>query len=186
MAVDTDVLTDEEIALRVQAGAVDIFGILVDRYEQKLLRYGRKFLSRQEDIEDIVQDVFFSAYRNMQSFDAALRFSPWIYRIAHNAFVNALRKNERAPISVDFDALISHQVYEDPVESERQQKDMRILIDRGLEGMQTKYREILILHYFEEMPYKDIADVLQIPIGTVSIRLMRAKEALKENLKKHL
>jgi len=79
-------------------GDIEVFGILLDRYEQKLSRYGKKFLSRKEDIEDIVQDVFVSAYQNIQSFDSTQRWSPWIYRIAHNALVNALRKKGRSPI----------------------------------------------------------------------------------------
>ncbi|TSC85626.1 MAG: RNA polymerase sigma-70 factor, ECF subfamily [Parcubacteria group bacterium Gr01-1014_8] len=178
--------SDEEIACRVQGGDIDAFGILVDRYEQKLARYGRRFVARDEDIQDIVQDVFVSAYQNIQGFDATLRFSPWIYRIAHNACVNALRKSGRTAFSYDFDALVSHHVYEDPAESERDVKDMRLLLDRGLDKMQAKYREILILHYYEDMQYRDIADILQIPIGTVSIRMKRAKEALRENIKNEL
>lgn len=178
---------DEKIASRVQAGDTEIFGVLVDRYEAKLLRYGRKFLARQEDIQDIVQDVFVSTYQNMQSFDTSQKFSPWIYRIAHNAFVNGLRRKERAPlISIDFDTLVSHAIYEDPAESEREQKDMRILIDKGLQNLSPKYREVLVLHYFEEMSYKDMADVLQVPKGTIGVRLKRAKEALKAALSEQL
>lgn len=178
--------TDEEIASRVQSGDLEGFGMLVDRYERKLYRYGAKFLSRTEDIEDIVQDILISAYRNIQSFDSSQRFSPWIYRVAHNAFVNALRQNKRGPVFMDFDTLISHQVYEDPHESEREQKDMRALLDRGLEYLQPKYKEVLVLHYFEDMPYKDIAEVLQVPLGTVSIRIRRAKELLREQIKNQI
>ncbi|MEQ1678802.1 MAG: RNA polymerase sigma factor [Chitinophagaceae bacterium] len=176
-------IQDEEIVKMVQAGDGNSFGILVDRYESKLLRYGHKFLSRQEDIEDIVQDAFVSAYQNIKGFNTDERFSPWMYRIAHNAFVNELRRNKYKPFLVDFDTFISHPVYEDPEEFKREQKDMRILIDKGLEHLEQKYREVLVLHYFEEMSYKDIAEILRIPAGTVSIRLKRAKEALKKNFK---
>jgi len=174
--------SDEHIVSLVQGGDVDAFGILVDRYEEKLLRYGRKFLARTEDIEDIVQDVFVSAFQNIQGFDASLRVSPWLYRIAHNAFVNALRTRGRVIDLLDFDALIAHHVYEDPVKNERDIKDMRAMLEKGLDTLSPKYREILILHYFEDMAYKDIADVLQVPVGTVSIRIKRAKEALKEEI----
>lgn len=175
--------SDEHIAGLVQQGQRDQFGVIVDRYEQKLLRYGRKFLSRHEDIEDIIQDVFVSAYQNIQSFDTSLKLSPWLYRIAHNAFVNALRKREKSPLFIDFDTLVSHPVYEDPAEGEREQRDMRLHLDTGLEKLAPKYREVLTLYYFEEMSYKDIAEVLQVPQGTVGIRLRRAKEALKSVLK---
>lgn len=179
-------LRDEDIATQVQNGDIDVFGILVDRYEAKLLRYGKKFLAREEDIKDIVQDVMVSAYQNIQSFDPSQRFSPWMYRIAHNAFVNGLRRQERGPLFVDFDTLIAHPTYEDPAETERERKDMKELIDRGLKTLQPKYREVLTLHYFEDMAYKDIAEVLQVPSGTVGIRLKRAKEALKKQIKNEI
>lgn len=173
---------DEDIARRTQSGDVDAFGILVDRYEKKLKRYGTKFLARPEDIEDIVQDVFTRAYASIQSFDSSLRFSPWLYRIAHNAFVNALRKGKYRPYLVDFDTLVAHPVYEDPAEAARDRADIKALIDRGIETLSPKYREVLLLHYYEELSYKDIADVLRVPVGTVGVRLKRAKDALKHAL----
>lgn len=174
-------LTDEELVALVCGGDVNQFGVLVERYEAKLMRYGRKFLSRHEDIQDIVQDVFVSAYQNIQNFDTAQRFSPWIYRIAHNAFVNRLKKNSYNPlVLIDFDTMISHPAYEDPAPLEREQKEMRVMIDKALANLQPKYREVLILHYLEDMSYKEISDILQIPSGTVGIRLKRAKEALKK------
>ena len=174
-------LSDEHYATLVQGGDAEAFGVLVERYEEKLSRYGKKFLARSEDIEDIVQDVFLSTYQNIRSFDAVQKFSSWVYRIAHNAFVNALRKKSYSPLTLpDFDTLLSHHVTEDPLATEREQKEMRTMIDRGLEALQPKYREVLILHYLEEMPYKEIADILQIPQGTVGVRLRRARGALKE------
>lgn len=178
-------MTDEALVALVQAGDVNQFGVLVGRYEDKLMRYGRKFLSRHEDIQDIVQDVFMSAFQNIQNFDTAQRFSPWIYRIAHNAFVNRLKKNSYNPlILIDFDTMISHPAYEDPAPLEREQKEMRVMIDKGLDALQPKYREVLILHYLEDMSYKEISDILQIPSGTVGIRLKRAKDALRVTYEK--
>ena len=174
-------LTDEEVAARVQKGEQELFGMLMERYEPKLSRYGRKFLSSPDNIEDIVQDVFISAFQNIQSFDTSRRFSPWIYRIAHNAYVNALKKNSHVPVTLfDFDALVSHTVYEDPDELERDQKDIKAMIETSLEKVSAKYKEILLLRYYEDMDYKEIAEVLELPIGTVSIRLKRAREALKK------
>lgn len=174
-------VSDEAAAKRVQGGEPQAFGILVERYEAKLLRYGRKFLPRSEDIEDIVQEVFMKTYENLQSFDSSQKFSPWIYRIAHNEFVNALRKEKRSPIKfVDFDTFLSHPVYEDPLPREREQAEMRRMLERALGGLDSKYREVLVLYYLEELSYKEIADVLQVPTGTVGIRIKRAKEFLKD------
>lgn len=174
-------LSDEEIAKRVQGGDQELFGTLMERYEAKLSRYGQKFLASPDNIDDIVQDVFISAFQNINSFDISRRFSPWIYRIAHNAYVNALKKNSRMPISLfDFDALVSHTVYEDPAELERERKDIKQMIESSLSKVPAKYKEVLLLRYFEDMDYKEIAEILEIPIGTVSIRIMRARDALKK------
>ncbi len=174
-------LTDETLAVATQNGDTEAFGTLVERYEQKLLRYGRKFLSNPDDIQDLVQNAFISAYQNIKGFDSRQRFSPWMYRIAHNSFVNGLRQKKRSPfISVDFDTFFSHPVYEDPTERERDQKEIKLMIDKGLEKISQNYREVLTLYFIEDMSYKDIADVLQIPTSTVGVRVKRAKEALKK------
>lgn len=185
MTINSNDNTDEDIARRVQNGDREAFGFLVERFESKLLRYGTRFLAGDEDIQDIVQDVFISAYQNIQSFDSTQKFSSWIYRIAHNAFINTMKKNSRIPLpSIDFDTLISHLVYEDPKEIEREQEDMKKMINIGMDKLPAKYREVLTLYYLEEIPYKEIADILGVPVGTVGIRLKRAKKSLKEIYKK--
>jgi RNA polymerase sigma-70 factor (ECF subfamily) len=178
-----DPLTDEACAAQVKKGDHDAFGVLVDRYEEKLMRYGRKFLSERRDIEDIVQEVFVSAYRNIQSFDEAQRFSPWIYRIAHNAFIDQLKKNTRNPfVLVDFDTFVAHGGYDESVKNDYDQKEMKEMINKGLAQLSPKYREALILYYLEDLSYKEIAEVLRVPLGTVSARVKRAKGELKKNI----
>ena len=174
-------LSDEQIVLLIQQGDKERFGILMERYDKKLSRYGRKFLSRKENIEDIVQDIFISAFQNIKSFDVSLKFSSWIYRIAHNAFVNGLKKNSRSPVSFfDFDIFMPHIAYEDPIIKEKEYEKTKEMIDKGLDQLSSKHKEVLILHYLEEFSYKEMSDILQVPTSTVGIRIMRAKEALKK------
>lgn len=174
---------DEILCEQVQKGDKEVFGELVDRYQKKLSRYGRKFLLSTENIEDLVQEVFIKAYQNIQSFDLKQKFSPWIYRIAHNTFINELKKHARTPLSLfDFDTLIPHLAYDDPAIKEREQKELRVLIDQSLEKLSPKYREIIVLYFLEELNYKEIADILHVPTGTVGIRLARAKKQLKKYL----
>ena len=176
-------ITDEEIARRVQKGDREAFGILVDRYEAKIQRYGRKFLSGREDRDDIIQEVFIKAYANMKSFDASRRFSPWIYRIAHNEFVNAAKKNSAQKIfSFDLDILFPHLVAPETADSDVEKNELRSLLDQCLGRIGWKYRETLILYFFEEMDYREIADVLQIPVSTVGVRLKRGKEMLRKTV----
>jgi RNA polymerase sigma-70 factor (ECF subfamily) len=173
--------TDEELAALVQGNNDVAYGVLIERYQARLLRYGRKFLSNEDHIEDIVQDVFIKTYQNIRGFDAGRKFSPWIYRIAHNAFVNALRKKGREPVmSVDFDIFTDHPVYHyDPVEDE-DRKAMHATVEAGLGALTPLYKEIIVLYYIEELSYQEISEILHIPLGTVSVRLRRGREALKK------
>lgn len=183
MSIDEGI-SDEKLAELVQQGDKNKFGVLMERYGPKLFRYGKKFLSNEDNIEDVVQEVFIKTYQNIKSFNSLQRFSPWIYRIAHNTYVNALKKNSTGPLYLfDFDTLISHTVVEDPIVREREMQEIKKIVDHGLSQIEPKYREMLVLYYIEELSYKEIAEILHIPIGTVGVRIMRAKEILKEKYK---
>jgi len=175
--------TDEIIAIRVQNGDSEAFSILLERYEKKITRYARKFLSHPDDVKDIVQDVFVKAYVNIKSFDPGRKFSPWIYRIAHNEFINALKKKKSEKIAfIDFDVLLPHPVASETADADVDRKDLRRLLDGCLEKMPAKYREPLVLYYFEEMNYREIGDVIHLPVSTVGIRLQRGKLLLKKTI----
>lgn len=177
---------DEDIARRVQDGDKDAFGVLVERYEGKLGRYARRFLATKEEREDLLQDVFLRAFANIRSFDTAQKFAPWIYRIAHNAFVNALARSKYRPLLLDnfsadlfFPGLIAPERSDaDAIKSEE-----KIAVDAALGKIDPKYRAPIILYYFDELSYEDIADVLHIPVATVGVRLMRGRAALKKIIK---
>lgn len=175
-------LTDEQIVARVLAGESYLYGLLMDRYAKRLFRYARKFLNDSDAIEESVQDVFTKAYENLASFDQERKFQSWIYRIAHNTFVNILRRKSRSWINIEWDTLVSIPAGETYEESERDRVEMRESIESGLDKLSPKYREILTLYYLDELSYKDISDILHVPTGTVGIRLKRAKEALKKEL----
>lgn len=173
--------TDEAAAVRVQSGDAEAFSVLLERYEKKLSRYARKFLSHPDDVKDIIQEVFIKAYVNIRSFDAARRFSPWIYRIAHNEFINALKKKKSERISfIDFDLLLPHPAASETADADVDRQDLRRLLDGCLEKMPVKYREPLVLYYFEDMNYREIADIIHLPVSTVGVRLQRGKAMLKK------
>ncbi|HEX3095801.1 MAG TPA: RNA polymerase sigma factor [Patescibacteria group bacterium] len=176
-----DEITDEAISRQVQDGNIEIFGILVERYEPKLQRYAKRFLLGHEDAQDIVQEVFLKAYTNMQSFDATQRFSPWIYRIAHNEFINSIKKKGREPLSYfDPDTLFPHPVAKEQPEKELHSKELKDMLDKCLDKLDPKYREPLVLYYYEDLDYQSIADILRIPTSTVGVRLNRGKVALQK------
>jgi RNA polymerase sigma-70 factor (ECF subfamily) len=172
--------TDEEITAKVQSGDLESFSFLVERYEKKLKRYARKFLANPEDINDIAQEIFIKAYVNIKSFDIEKKFSPWIYRIAHNELVNLLKKKEKNPLLFfDADTLFPHPVSKEETDRKTQSDEIKKLLDKCLNRIPSKYREPLLLFYMEELSYNEIAEVMRVPISTVGVRLKRGKRMLK-------
>jgi RNA polymerase sigma-70 factor (ECF subfamily) len=134
-------------------------------------------------LNQAIQDIFISAYQNIEGFDTTQRFSPWIYRIAHNAFVDILRRRTKQPLyGIDFDTLVSHPIHEDLYAKEKESEEIRVLIEKGLESLTTAQREIIVLYYFEDLSYREIADVLHLPVSTVGVKLTRARAALKKQI----
>lgn len=174
-------LTDEAIATAVQGGDAESFGILMERYEPKLTRYARRFVADPDRITDLVQDVFIKAYTNIQSFDASRAFSPWIYRIAHNEFVNAVKKRVSEKLfALDFDLILPQLAAPESTDSESHRREEKEMLEKCLDQIPAKYREPLVLYYFEEMEYKEISEIMQIPTNTVGVRLQRGKVILKK------
>jgi RNA polymerase sigma-70 factor, ECF subfamily len=178
--------TDEEIVKLIQENDdKELFGFLIDRYDKKIISYGRKFLKDKQDIEDIVQNIFIKVFVNIQSFDLDKKFSSWIYRIAHNEFVNELRKNQRKFFSLDFDLFLprfgTDENFDNKID-EIDKGEFHELLEKKLYELDIKYREALILYFYEEMSYKEISEIMQIPVSTVGIRINRAKKILKNFL----
>ena len=173
--------TDEALALRVQGGDTEAFGALLTRYEAKLLRYARKFFFTPDDAQDLVQDIFLKAYENIQSFDASRRFSPWIYRVAHNEFVNELKKKQsrKTFFTIDFDTMFPHLTAAETADSLAVERDTKQILEKYLDKLEVKYKEPMLLYYVEEMDYKEIAEILHIPVSTVGVRLNRARTMLQ-------
>lgn len=178
----TDV-SDEELAGRVQSGDKEAFSLLIKRYEEKLTRYARRFLADAEDVKDVVQDIFIKTYVNMRAFDRDRRFSPWIYRIAHNELVNIYKKRKRERLSyVDLEVVFPFLRAKEKTDAEVRDAETKQLLEHGLENINPKYREAIVLFYFEELSYQDIADILKVPISTIGVWIKRGKAALKNKL----
>lgn len=176
-------LTDEKIAEFVQQGDSDKFGLLIDRYQEKILRYAKKFLFKAENAEDLVQDVFIKAYTNIENFDVNLNFSSWLYRIAHNHFINAIGKKSRVLWFFDMDLIFPRICSKDRTDKDILDKELKTILDKSIAGLGVKYREAIVLYYFEELSYKQISEILHIPVSAVGIRINRAKKMLKKIIK---
>lgn len=187
---DTIVPSDEALAAIMQEGgraeAAEALAQLVERYEPKITRYANKFLHTYEDRQDAVQEVFIKVYQNIRSFRTKERFSPWVYRVAHNTFLNFIKKQKREHIStIDADQFFSWSAADEGVHKDHEQKLDRDMLDACLGELDVKYREVLVLYYFEEKNYKEIADIVRIPVATVGVRLKRGRDKMQAILTKH-
>jgi RNA polymerase sigma-70 factor (ECF subfamily) len=175
--------TDEEL-VSLSLEDKDFFGLIVDRYEDKLFRYVRRITNfRDEDLFDILQDVFIKTYENLNDFDSNLSFSSWIYRIAHNQTIDAFRKIKNKPQGNYFDiedSFLENIVSDTDIVLEASLKEEKEKVKKVLLLLDEKYREILILRFFENKDYKEISDILEKPIGTVGTLVNRAKKQFKE------
>lgn len=179
-------LSDEEIVFRVQNGDVDLFSVVIFRYKEKISRYARKFLSETEDINDIVQDIFIKIYINVKAFDPKRKFSSWLYRIAHNELVNHLKKHSKRKVLplFDFDTILPVKHGTDYLE-EAVREEFKEKINKFLDKLEPKYKEPIILYYLQELSYQEIADIMEIPVSTVGVRISRAKSIMKSLLKNY-
>lgn len=182
-------VTDEELAKRSVSDTAP-FGVLIDRYNTVLFRYVmRRSHASKEDAEDIVQNSFIKMYRNINDFDPSLKFSSWAYRITHNELIDWYRKQKRRPTLVindnEDDDIFSKVAGDINIEKEAIQKETKREIEKIIQDLDPKYQEIITLRFFEDRSYDEISDILEIPEGTVAIRLSRAKKILEEKLKEY-
>jgi RNA polymerase sigma-70 factor (ECF subfamily) len=133
-----------------------------------------------------VQTIFIKAYTNLRGFDTKRSFNSWIYRIAHNESINHLKKKDSEKISfIDFDTFLPHPFAKETADAETLSREEKNILGASLAKISPKYREILILYFYEELSYQEIADILRIPTSTVGVRIRRGKEALQEELKRN-
>ncbi|MEI7688645.1 MAG: sigma-70 family RNA polymerase sigma factor [Candidatus Nomurabacteria bacterium] len=163
----------------------DHFLCLSKRYEDKLLRYILRISKfSREDAEDVLQDVFIKTYYNLNGFDKDLQFSSWVYRIAHNETVSAIRKKVVRPtIALEVEDLERFGDAFDMTKDIDNSFD-RKYIDEALSKLDEKYREVLVLRFLDEKDYIEIADILKKPVSTIGNLILRGKKIFKEEYEK--
>lgn len=181
---DLTALSDEALIAHILGDATQ-YALIVTRYEAKLDRYIRRLGVRvQEDREDVLQNIFIKAYRNLNGFDTRLSFSSWLYRIAHNEAISWYRKENVRPeghLVDDADTILQFvQSAELQTQTAAVERINAHEMHRALGTLPEKYRAVLILRFFEHKEYEDISDILQIPVGTVGTLLHRGKRRLAD------
>jgi RNA polymerase sigma-70 factor (ECF subfamily) len=178
--------SDEQLLADYRDGDKASFGLLVGRYQRELFHFLVRFLGDRAAAEDVFQETFLQVHQSAEQFDTQRRFRPWLFTIAANKARDLLRSNARRPTNPllasigrgddegggEFIDLMqaTGELPSEPMEREELQK----LVQRTVMQMPEHLREILLLSYFHQFPYKQISDILAIPLGTVKSRLHAA------------
>ena len=184
--------TDEQLVVQYRtSGDREVFALLVRRYERELYSYLRRYLGSAEMAEDVFQATFLQVHLKCDRFDANRRFRPWLYTVATNQAIDAQRRNKRhrmvsldRPVSadnVDIGALVDllEGDERDPLENVSQLERGQWVQD-ALDGLSESMRSVVHLVYYQGMKYREAAEILDIPVGTVKSRLHAAIVKLYE------
>jgi RNA polymerase sigma-70 factor (ECF subfamily) len=177
--------TDEELVIIILENQ-NAFSLVVDRYKDKLLRYIRRISSVSvEESEDMLQNIFIKVYLNLNEFDDSLKFSSWVYRIAHNEVIDNYRKRKSRPQLMDVDikdSYVKELAGDTNILEELSREELKCEISEAINKLDLKFQEIIILKYIEEKDYQEISDIIKKPLGTVASRMNKAKAELKKVL----
>jgi len=184
---EIEALRDEELVVLTLKNQ-DNFALIINRYKGKLFNYIRRITSiRDEDAEDLLQDIFLKVYLNLNDFDTDLKFSSWIYAIAHNQVISQHRRlNVRAEgHSTNLEDENARKLASNVnIEKELDNLYLKDNVAKVLYALPEKYREVLVLKFLEEKNYQEISDILKKPVGTVGSLMNKAKSEFKKELTK--
>ena len=179
--------TEETYIEQAKAGDLDAFSELVKLYEKRVYHFTLKFLHNPEDAMDLSQETFLRVFRSLSLFRGQSSFSTWVFSIAHNLCIDFMRKQKRRGLHKphvnedDPEMLSIPDTRFDPV-STYEKREINSEIDRALGAITPDLREIFLLREVAGLQYQEIADALDIELGTVKSRIARARAALAKEL----
>jgi len=183
---------DSRLILRCQANDAAAFNDIVSRYKNKVYNYVSRMVGPGTDAEDLTQETFVRAYMNIRSFQSRATLNTWLFRIATNICIDFRRKHSKVKALT---TSLQREDHEDEVESERDIPDDRfdpqlvylnrelgVHLQRAIAGLPERLKTVVLLHDVEGLPYEEIAEVVDCPLGTVKSRLFNARMALRQRL----
>ncbi|MBY0450362.1 MAG: RNA polymerase sigma factor [Cyanobacteria bacterium] len=188
-------LTDGDLIQQIRhhpGKASGAFRQLLTRYQTPVYHYIYRLCREESWAAELTQDVFLQCYRKLDLFDEHRTFKPWLFRIATNITLSALRK-QRPTVSLS--ALQEEPTWKEPVsliqedhastvDQKMQNQETIEVIQQALSQLDPKYRSVLLLRYNEDFSYEEMAESLKVPLNTVRTWLKRAREALKKSVNK--
>ncbi len=171
----SDTLSDGEIIEAIKRGDREAYREIVDRYKRRAYHLALGLVSDPQDAMDVSQTAFIKVYRNIKRFDTGRPFLPWFYRLLRNLCLDHIRRSKRrgeVPLS---DALV--------FADDSAAREAHLALRRAIDALPVEQREVVILHYFEGLSYKEAAAVLEKPMGTIMSTLYHARQKLKVALR---
>lgn len=177
--------TDRDLVASAVIGFEGSFEELVRRYQRPISAYVYRMVGNYESALDLTQEIFIKVYSSLRQYRSEFKFSTWIYKIAHNAAVDHLRRTSTREQSLIQSA--EGDTFELPIESgrlspeqESERKERRVEIEAVVRSLPSNYRELIILRHSQDLTYEEIVDVTGLPLGTVKNRLFRAREMMRQ------
>ncbi|NLJ80908.1 MAG: RNA polymerase sigma factor [Firmicutes bacterium] len=172
-------VSDEELARQLQLGNDAAFETLVHRYHGPIFGYIYRQLSEGSEVEDLVQKTFLRVYTRIERYKFPRPFKPWLYRIALNLCRDYWKSQDGESLTLYHEAASEQRV--DSIFSRMQTRNDLVV---ALHSLEPNYKEVLVLRFFQDLKIREIADVLEIPVGTVKWRLFQALKQMKSQLEK--
>jgi RNA polymerase sigma-70 factor, ECF subfamily len=181
-------LDDRALVSRILEGDRDRFTELVKRYERRVVNYVYRITHRYEEAHDLAQEIFVKVFMALDRYDPKYQFSTWLFRIAQNTAIDALRKKSVVEVPIakpaDDEDKKEREFADTGVSPYRALKNKQLAsaIDKAVLELPADYRELIQLRHFAELSYEEIASMKKLPLGTVKNKLFRARNMLKETL----
>jgi len=179
---------DEDLIALTLAGDQDAYRVLVERYSDFVFTVALRVVGSEADAEDVAQEAFVRAHKALARFRGDSKFSSWLYRITVNRALTHLKRGKRRPLTVEMTSsprveaeVRSHSSGDDPT---RRVLDSEFAgrVRAAVAALPPRYRVVVTLFYLEERSYKEVAEVLGVPMGTLKTHLHRARAMLKREL----
>ena len=178
-------MTEQELVRAAAGGDTEAFERLVRTYENKIYHLALRMCGSSEEASDIALEAFLAAWRGLPSFRGEANFATWLYRLTSNAAIDYLRrqKKERGDMSLDDEDLGLDAVDTGPGPQDAAERtEVRTAVAAGLQQLSEGHRQVLVLREIQGLSYEEIADVLEVDLGTVKSRISRARTALRKIL----
>jgi len=175
-------MNDSELISQILNGNMNAFTFLVNRYQKLVVHITGRLIQRQDELEDVCQEVFMKVYQNLGKYRNECKLSTWIATIAYNTSINYLRKFKKVDeVNPDDSAALRNLT--DYKSDDFEKADLHRYIREQIENLPVQYRTVLTLFHLEEFSYQEIEQITGMPEGTIKSYLFRAKALLKEKLK---